>query len=100
MVLNPKHLANIESECSYYRPLEKIRYAKGMIRMLESLPHKQMRSTIPDLMSYFSRRTYYRVRKGERLLSPNEQKKVLGIIRRHGALPYEEFDEYIADYDW
>ena len=64
--LTRRHLASLKGTCPYYRPNKKVRYAAGFVSLLESLPHKQMLSVIPGLMRHFSRRTYYRVRKGER----------------------------------
>ena len=68
--------------------------------LLESLPHKQMLSVIPGLMRHFSRRTYYRVRKGERPLSPSEQQVVLNALKRCGVKEPKDFDAYFEEYDW
>ena len=99
-IISPKCLAAVQGDCPYYRSNTKVRYAKGFIGILESLPHKQMESVIIHLMSFFSRRTYYRVRKGERLLSPAEQQQVLNILKYCGVTQPPKFDEYIEAYDW
>ncbi len=99
-IVNPKHLTTTKGDCPYYRCNIKARYAKGFIGILESLPHKQMENVISHLMSFFSRRTYYRVRKGERLLSPLEQQQVLNILKHCGVSQPPRFDAYIEDYDW
>lgn len=90
----------IEGTCPYYRPNKKVRYAAGFVSLLESLPHKQMLSVIPGLMRHFSRRTYYRVRKGERPLSPSEQQVVLNALKRCGVKEPKDFDAYFEEYDW
>ena len=51
-------------------------------------------------MSYFGRRTYYRSRKGERLLSLSEQQHVLNILKNCGVSTPQQFDAYVEDYDW
>jgi len=51
-------------------------------------------------MSYFGRRTYYRIRKGERLLTPSEQQRILNILKNYGATHLQNFDAYVEDYDW
>ncbi|MCD8263412.1 MAG: DUF6078 family protein [Tannerellaceae bacterium] len=76
-IVNPKYLASQEGSCPYYRPANKVYFTKGFIDMLESLPYKQMRAISSGLLNLFGRRTYFRVRKGERLLSPEEQQRVL-----------------------
>lgn len=99
-IISPKHLSTIKDNCPYYRSATKVRFAKGFIGILENLPHKQMQTVISRLMSHFSERTYYRIRKGERVLSPSEQQEVLRIIKRCGATMPLEFDAYYEDYDW
>ena len=96
----PKHLASVEGDCPHYRSNRKVRYAKGFIGILENLPYKQMQTVILHLMSYLGRRTYYRSRKGERLLSPSEQQRILNILKSCGVTAPQEFDAYVEDYDW
>lgn len=98
--LNPKHLANLNGNCPHYRSSAKVNYAKGFVDMLESLPHKQMQTAVLQLMAHFSRRTYYRMRKGERLLSPAEQKEMLYILKQCGVAKAGNFDAYVEDFDW
>ena len=99
-IISPKHLATLKGACPYYRPDTKMRYAKGFVGILENLPHKQMQAIVPYLMVALGRRTYYRVRKGERLLSESEQQMIRNIFKRHGINVALEFDAYIEDYDW
>lgn len=99
-IISPKHLATLKGDCPYYRSCEKVRFAKGFVGILENLPHKEMQTVISRLMGYFNRRTYYRVRKGERLLSPDEQQKIRKIIKSCGVAQVLEFDEYLEDYNW
>lgn len=99
-VVSPKFLAALTDDCPYYKIAQKIRYAKGFITLLENLPHKQMQTVVYRLMNIFERRMYYRVRKGERLLSPDEQQKIMDIIEHCGISQPQEFDAYIENYDW
>ena len=89
-IISPRHLASLKGTCPYYRPNKKVRYAAGFVSLLESLP----------LMRHFSRRTYYRVRKGERPLSPSEQQVVLNALKRCGVKEPKGFDAYFEEYDW
>lgn len=99
-IISPKHLATCKDNCPYYRSATKVRFAKGFIGILEDLPHKQMQVIISQLTNHFNRRTYYRIRKGERPLSPAEQQTVRRIIKSCGATIPLEFDTYYEDYDW
>lgn len=99
-ILSPRYLASLERDCPHYRSSKKIRYAKGFIGILESLPYKQMQEVISSLMTHFGRRTYYRIRKGERPLSPSEQRDLLAILKQRGVAHPKEFDAYYEDYNW
>lgn len=100
MIVSPKFLATVKGDCPYYRSSEKIRYAKGFIGIMNQLPHKTHNLAITYLQGMFNGRNYYRVRKGERLLSPEEQERVLNLLNRLGAQGPFEFDAYIEDYNW
>ena len=100
VVISPKYQAKLKGACPHYRSSQKVQYAKGCMNILDNLPHKQRQLAIIHLMEYFSRRTYYRIRKGERLLSPAEQRDVQKILKQCGATGKQEFDAYVEDYEW
>lgn len=100
LVIRPAYLASLTTPCPYYRSSGKVRFAKGFVRLLEELPHKQMRTVVAHLIDQFGRRTYYRTRKGERLLSPSEQETFRNVLKKCGVSPVPEFDLYIEKYDW
>ena len=85
VVISPKYQAKLKGACPHYRSSQKVQYAKGCMNILDNLP---------------SRRTYYRIRKGERLLSPAEQRDVQKILKQCGATGKQEFDAYVEDYEW
>ena len=86
IIISPKYLSTVKGGCPHYRSSTKVRYAQGFIGILENLPYKQMQTVILHLMNYLGRRTYYRARKGERLLSPSEQQHILNILRNRVLL--------------
>lgn len=93
-------LVGAEEDCPYFRPCRKAVYAKGFIRMLDALPHRQSLQVTSYLVDHFGRRTYYRARKGERLLSPAEQEVFRAILKRCGVALPQEFDTQYETYDW
>ena len=100
VIISPKYQAKLKGACPHYRSSKKVQYAKGCMNILDNLPHKQRQLAIIHLMEYFSRRTYYRIRKGERLLTPSEQQRILNILKNCGATHLQNFDAYVEDYDW
>lgn len=99
-IISPRHLATVKGSCPYYRSAAKVRFAKGFKGILENISNKQMREVVSHLISTFSRRTYYRIRKGERLLSPAEQEEIEKILRHCGVTDQQEFDAYTEEYEW
>lgn len=100
VVISPKHQATLSGDCPYYRSNAKVRFAKGFMNILDNMPHKQMLQATDLLIAHFSQRTYYRIRKGERLLNPAEQKEVMNILRKCGVTEQKEFDAYVEDIEW
>ena len=92
VVISPKYQAKLKGACPHYRSSQKVQYAKGCMNILDNLPHKQRQLAIIHLMEYF--------RKGERLLSPAEQRDVQKILKQCGATGKQEFDAYVEDYEW
>lgn len=99
-IISPKRLAALQGSCPYYRSSTKVKYAKGLANMLENMPHKQMRAVVAGLKQLFSERTYYRIRKGERLLFPAEQQSIYKLLQACGVKARPEFDGYTEDYEW
>ena len=93
-------LATVKGECPFYRSSQKARYAKGFMNMLNSLPYNKRGIAIANLIAGFGQRTYYRARKGERLLLPEEQQSVLNVFRHLDAGTTPEFDNYVEGYLW
>ena len=99
-VISPKYQEKQTDRCAYFLPADKLTYALGFIGMLDRMPYKLMQEAICKLMRRFGRRTYYRVRKGERPLSPDEQKSMLNILKQCGINDPGKFDAYFEAYDW
>lgn len=99
-VLNPNLLAPTAEGCKHYASAQKVRYAKGMKKVMGMLPHSLHERAATALALHFSERSYYRIRKGERLLSPEEQKTVRQIISRMGFTSEWDFDAYVEDFHW
>ena len=98
--INPKHLAKFKNECPYFCSNKQVRYARGFLGILENLTSKQTHCFINRVISNSSRRTYYRVRNGERALSPAEQQNIINILKECGVTFSIEFDSYFEDYYW
>jgi hypothetical protein len=100
VIVSPKRTVTAKDNCPYYRCCTKVRYAKGLKNILSNLTRKQMSAVVADLTVRFSRRTYYRIRTGERRLSPSEQEEILDILKSCGVTAIDDFDAYYEDFLW
>ena len=88
--------------CTYFRPIRKVRYARGLknvLKQLEQLPYDRAVAAKQAIKGNFATRTYYRVRSGERLVSPDEQAKIARVLRAWGLREEPVYDNCIYTYD-
>ncbi len=97
--VNPKSVPPAQgAECPHFLKIELQRYAKGMKRILDDVPHAEVFGLKREMLGYFGRNGYYRSRSGERLISPEEQKAIQQMFASRN-LPVEiSFDEYVEQY--
>ena len=99
-IVSPAYLAQIEGECSMYRSAEKVRYARGFIRMMSAMTVHQAHMVKESLIATFGIAMYYRMRKGTRLITPTEQEIIYKLLEQQGITNRTAFDGYTEDYLW
>ena len=99
-IVSPVYLAQTEGECSMYRSAEKVMYARGFIRMMSALTVKQAHAVKDRIIATFGMNMYYRMRRGERLITPTEQEKIYQLLDKQGVTTHPEFDVYVEGYLW
>lgn len=99
-IVSLTHLAQAEGECIYYRSTEKVRYARGFVRMIRSLPVNVSEIVAKKLIARFGRNAYYDMRKGKRAIAPNEQEVIRTVVAECGGPQEIAFDSYEEDYQW
>ncbi|WP_320970293.1 DUF6078 family protein [Bacteroides nordii] len=83
------------ASCPLYRSGEPLRYAKGMICLFDELPMKQAAAVRLKVISCFScERYFYHSRKGDRLITLEEQRKIAKVFRNTGLGITPKFDGY------
>ncbi len=98
LFVNPKSVPPQGTDCPHFLKMELLRYAKGMKRILDNVPHTDAIGLKREMLQYFGRNNYYRNRNGERLISPQEQKAIQRMFVSRN-LPVEiSFDEYVEQY--
>ena len=99
-ILSPAYLAQIEGECPHYRSAEKVMYARGFVRMMSALTVNQAHVVKDNIVATFGMNMYYRMRRGDRLITPTEQEAIYQMLEQQGVTARPEFDAYEKDYLW
>ena len=99
-ILSPAYLAQTEGECPHYRSAEKVKYARGFVRMIRTLPVNISEMVAQKLIARFGRNAYYDMRKGKRAIAPAEQEIILNVVAECGAQQEVVFDSYEEGYQW
>lgn len=96
--VNPKSVPPEDGNCPHFLEIELQRYAKGMKRILDNVPHSDALGLKREMLGYFGRNNYYRSRRGERLISPQEQKAIQRMFASRNLSVEILFDEYVEQY--
>ncbi len=95
--INPVYVERLpkSESCSFYRDDKPVRYAKGMTRLFEDLPLKQVQLVRLRVMKCFSSEAiFYQSRKGIRLITPEEQAAIQHVFQSAGVGIVPKFDEF------
>ena len=99
-IINPVYLTSLEGDCPVFHSAEKIRYARGFVKMLSGLTVAQANALRQALEHDFGHTRYFRLRSGERLIDPVTQEHIRQTMIRVGITDLPDFDTYVEDYDW
>ena len=99
-ILSPTFLEQMEGECPHYRSVEKVRYARGFVHMVRTLPVNISEMVAHKLIARFGRNAYYDMRKGKRTIAPTEQDVIIAVVAECGAQQEVVFDSYEENFQW
>ena len=98
---HPACVAHAQKGCDYYRDSTPVRFAQGMTKLFDEIPHRLEADIRRRIMACFSCRSYYfQSRKGERLITPKEQQAIANVFRQAGLKAEPEFDNYVEETYW
>lgn len=98
-LINPS-LCTKQASCPHYMSNEPVRFARGFIHMQEHMLPKQYAKFMTTLILHFGRNQYFKRRKGEILLTPEDQEAVRIVLRNVGADSTMDFDTYVEGLYW
>ena len=87
------------AQCPFFRSDELATYAKGFVKMKQEMLPRQYDEFKCRLTGKFGRTGYYERRRGERLCSPSDIRKIRAVLQEL-KLPELEFDGYVKQLNW
>ena len=100
-VVNPKNIKpELGTSCPYFHSTQPVRMARGFTQALNNVRHGEVKKIVAELSDLFDERLYYRMRKGERTINPQQQEIIAEVLIRHGAAQPVEFDSYEEGFNW
>ena len=88
------------TSCAYFRKAEKVRVAYGFKQAMALVPHGKARAVRYALQEYMCERDFYYLRRGDKPIYPEMQRRIAADLARAGAPAPIEFDRYEWRYDW
>ncbi|MDH8701212.1 hypothetical protein M2138_000551 [Dysgonomonadaceae bacterium PH5-43] len=99
-IVNPSPVNKSESECRYFEPIKKLRYALGISHLYDDLPHTKYNRIKKAIHRYLEHNRYYRIYNKEYLITPEQQEFIRDLFRKEGIEKEPVFDEYIERYNF
>lgn len=98
-VLNPKLMAEQGEDCNEYISAEPMKCGKGLLKFLNSLSVAESKQLVPLLeLACSSQRQYYRIRSGEKTVTPQELSRMQDFLKSKGKDITITFDEIVDEY--
>lgn len=97
--VNPRRVRHNE-QCPYFRPAVTVRMARAFTRAIGSVPMANIPKVEQAMTALYNRSYYFRMRRGEYLLTPQQQEQIARTLAKYGAAQPVEFDAYEDAIDW
>ena len=98
-LINPSRCSKDES-CIYYRDKKPVIFARGFTNFQKHMFPQQYDQFMTTLCFHFGRNQYFKRRRGDIHISPEEQEVIRQMLEKVGADSKMEFDNYEEHINW
>ena len=88
------------TDCPYYVNNQPVRFAKGFVNFKKRMYPDQYDRFMTLLICHFGRNQYFKRRRGDIVLPPEEQEVIRYTLEKVGVTQPMEFDDYIEAINW
>lgn len=98
-LINPTRCSKDEA-CTYYRDKKPVIFARGFTNFQKRMYPQQYDKFMTTLILHFGRNQYFKRRRGDILLPPEEQEVIRLMLEKVGADSKMDFDKYEEHINW
>lgn len=98
-LINPTRCSKDEA-CTYYRDKKPVIFARGFTNFQKRMYPQQYDQFMTTLILHFGRNQYFKRRRGDILLLPEEQEVIRLMLKKVGADSKMDFDKYEEHINW
>lgn len=101
--VDPRYIASLQgkSACTLFRSAAPRLFARGMSRLYDEVPGKLTNELRWRVQNCFSCRSFYfSSRKGDRLISPDEQQKIAAVFQQLCPNIQPVYDSFEEAFEW
>lgn len=98
-LINPSRCCKNEA-CTYYRDKKLVIFARGFTNFQKRMYPQQYDQFMTTLILHFGRNQYFKRRRGDILLPPEEQEVIRLMLEKVGADSKMDFDKYEEHINW
>lgn len=98
--VNVKNKEVREGRCPFYRPDVTVQMKRGFTRLYDDMPRRMSTAIRLELDAHYGHTMYYRYRNGKLPITPDMQRHIAEVCRRHGWTAEPVYDETTEEYDW
>lgn len=98
-LINPTRCSKDEA-CTYYRDKKPVIFARGFTNFQKRMYPQQYDQFMTTLILHFGRNQYFKRRRGDIFLPPEEQEVIRLMLEKVGADSKMDFDKYEEHINW
>lgn len=98
--VNPRNPQNGGEQCQNFRKKKRVVMKRGLTQLYHEMPSYMEHQIRMHLQSIWGRKQYFEMRKGVRLITPEQQNDVQSVCHFHGWTGPIVYDDETEDWNW
>lgn len=100
LAANPRNPQVGNEQCILFREDVRVTMKKGFKNMYLDMPGRMEKAIRRELIAWLGRNEYFQMRRGDRLITPEDQQLISSVCRKHGWNAPIVYDGEQEDFVW